>query len=50
MIERNKTKIDQSFTSFEEAEKFLKRYYEAWLEKDDTFVSYLMDEVKKGKS
>ncbi|WP_342429767.1 oligoribonuclease [Neobacillus sp. FSL H8-0543] len=50
LIERNNTKIDQTFTSFEEGEKFLKRYYEAWLEKDDTFVSYLMDEVKKGNN
>jgi uncharacterized protein len=50
IIERNKTKVPQTFASFEEAEKFLKRYYEAWLEKDETFVNYLMDEVKKGKS
>jgi uncharacterized protein len=50
IMERNKEKIDQTYSNFEEAEKFLKRYYEAWLEKDETFVNYLMDEVKKGKS
>jgi uncharacterized protein len=50
MIERNKEELEQTFSSFEEAEKFIKRYYEAWLEKDETFVNYLMDEVKKGRS
>ncbi|MDF2855189.1 MAG: oligoribonuclease, partial [Neobacillus sp.] len=50
MIERNKKELEQTFSSFEEAEKFIKRYYEAWLEKDETFVNYLMDEVKKGRS
>ncbi len=46
MIEQNKIKMKQTFTSFEEGEKFLKRNYEAWLVKDDAFVSYLMEEVK----
>ncbi|WP_087972099.1 DHH family phosphoesterase [Oceanobacillus rekensis] len=45
VIERNRTKIDQTFTSFEEAEKFLKRNDEAWLAKDELFVSYLMEKL-----
>ncbi|TQR15447.1 DHH family phosphoesterase [Psychrobacillus soli] len=47
MIEKNKTVMEQAFTSFEEGEQFLKRYDEAWLVKDDHFVEYLMNEVKK---
>lgn len=48
-IEHNKTRIEQTFSSFEEGEKFLKREYTVWLVKDDDFVSYLMDEVKMVK-
>ncbi|TQR19390.1 DHH family phosphoesterase [Psychrobacillus vulpis] len=47
MIEKNKTVMEQAFTSFEEGEQFLKRNYEAWLVRDDQFVEYLMNEVKK---
>lgn len=49
VIERNKTKMDQTFSSFTEAEIFLKRNETAWLVRDDTFVSYLMNEVQMGK-
>ena len=52
IIEQNNTKINQSFASFEDAEKFLKRNYEAWLVKDELFISYLMetlDKIKKYK-
>ncbi|WP_067726998.1 DHH family phosphoesterase [Oceanobacillus damuensis] len=45
VIEENKTKIDQHFASFEEAETFLKRNYEAWLVRDNIFVSYLMETI-----
>jgi len=38
--------MDQTFSSFDEAETFLKRNYGAWLVRDDTFVNYLMEEVK----
>lgn len=47
IIEKNKTLLEQAFTSFEECEQFLKRKYEAWLVRDDQFVEYLMNEVKK---
>jgi uncharacterized protein len=48
-IEQNKTNIEQTFISFEEGENFIKRNFEAWLVRDDTFVNYLMDEVKREK-
>lgn len=47
LIEKNKTVIEQAFTSFEEGEQFLKRNYEAWLVRDDQFVEYLMNELKE---
>ncbi|WP_249872358.1 DHH family phosphoesterase [Oceanobacillus saliphilus] len=43
VIEQNGTKINQTFESFQEAEKFLKRNYEAWLVRDNIFVNYLME-------
>ena len=39
--------MEQSFTTFEEAEQILKRSYEAWLVRDDQFVEYLMNEARK---
>ncbi len=47
-IVQNKTKMDQTFTSFDEGEHFLKRNYAVSLVNDDTFVNYLMDDIKKG--
>ncbi|MFJ7973452.1 DHH family phosphoesterase [Psychrobacillus sp. NPDC096389] len=47
MIEKNKAIMEQTFTNFEEAEQFLKRNYEAWLVRDEHFVEYLMNEVKR---
>ncbi|MFC4022251.1 DHH family phosphoesterase [Oceanobacillus longus] len=47
VIEQNQTEIDQTFYTFEEAENFLKRNYEAWLVKDDTFVRHLMEKLGK---
>ncbi|MEC1718605.1 DHH family phosphoesterase [Schinkia azotoformans] len=49
VIERNKTKIKQTFNSFAEAEKYIKRKHEAWLVKDDDFVSFLMDVIRHGR-
>ncbi|MFF5995836.1 oligoribonuclease [Lysinibacillus sp. KU-BSD001] len=45
-IEKNKTKMEQAFTGFDEAEQHLKRYEKAWLVRDDEFVEFLMSEVK----
>jgi uncharacterized protein len=49
VIEKNKKIIEQPHQSFEEAEKFLKRKYSAWLIKDDDFVRNLIEEVKKAR-
>ncbi|WP_252504222.1 DHH family phosphoesterase [Sporosarcina sp. Marseille-Q4943] len=45
-IKQNNEKIDQPFASFEEAERFLKRNYEAWLVRDDAFVNYLIEQIR----
>ncbi|MGJ9459770.1 DHH family phosphoesterase [Oceanobacillus sp. CF4.6] len=47
VIEQNQTELDQTFATYEEAENFLKRNYEAWLVKDDTFVRHLMEKLGK---
>ncbi|NEU31691.1 oligoribonuclease [bacterium LRH843] len=47
IIEKNKIKINKTFPSFEEAEKYLKRNDAAFLVKDEFFVNYLMNEVSK---
>ena len=49
-IEQNNTALEQSFASFEEAESFLKRNYEAWLVRDDAFVNYLMEQMRYNRS
>ncbi|GIN87942.1 oligoribonuclease NrnB [Heyndrickxia sporothermodurans] len=48
-IEKNKVKIEEIFSSFQEAEIYLKRNEMTWLVKDDEFVNYLMNEVGKAK-
>ncbi len=48
-IEQNYFKREERFESFEDGEKFLKRNYEAWLVRDEAFVHFLMEEVKKWK-
>ncbi|MBP2239516.1 oligoribonuclease NrnB/cAMP/cGMP phosphodiesterase (DHH superfamily) [Cytobacillus eiseniae] len=45
-IDENGVQLDQTFTSYEEGESFLKRKHAAWLVKDEVFVNYLMNEVK----
>ena len=48
-IEQNYFMREERFESFEEGERFLKRNYEAWLVRDEAFVHFLMEEVKKRK-
>ncbi len=48
-IESNELKMDETFYSFEEAEKYLKRTYGVWLLRDQDFVNYLMAFRKKMK-
>jgi oligoribonuclease NrnB/cAMP/cGMP phosphodiesterase (DHH superfamily) len=46
-IKQNHQNLEQTFNSFEDGESFLKRNYEAWLVRDDAFVNYLVEQVKK---
>lgn len=47
IIIQNNEKIKQTFSSFADGERFLKRSHEAWLVRDELFVQYLMNEVRK---
>ena len=47
VIEQNQIKMNETYSSFLEGENFLKRYFEASLVKDDEFVRYLMDNLRK---
>ncbi|MGM9988157.1 MAG: DHH family phosphoesterase [Bacillaceae bacterium] len=46
-IEKDNKNLEQTFTSFDEGERFLKRNYKAGLARDEQFVQYLMDLVKR---
>lgn len=48
-VEKNKKVIEKTFSSFDEVERYLKRKFQVWLVRDDIFVEYLMNEVKKVK-
>ncbi|WP_019413504.1 DHH family phosphoesterase [Paenisporosarcina sp. TG20] len=50
ILQQNGLKIEQSFTTFDEGENFLKRNFSVWLVRDDAFVSFLMEEVNKTKN
>lgn len=45
-IKHNDKKLEETFTSFDEGERYLKRNYEAWLVRDDAFVNFLMNLLK----
>lgn len=46
-IDVNGETLEPSFDSFEEAERFLKRQYAAWLVRDEQFIQYLMCHANK---
>ncbi|MBS3680278.1 oligoribonuclease [Ornithinibacillus massiliensis] len=46
-LEHNHQKLSESFSNFIDAENYLKRNYEAWLVRDDQFVHYLIEKVKR---
>ncbi|WP_144029011.1 DHH family phosphoesterase [Paenibacillus rigui] len=37
--------LDEPFPTFEEAERYVKRHYAAWLARDQTYVAYLMENM-----
>jgi hypothetical protein len=41
---------NQHFSSFEEAERYVKREYAAWLVRDETYVSFLMEHMAARKT
>ncbi|MFC2947057.1 DHH family phosphoesterase [Virgibacillus sediminis] len=47
VIDRNHKTLEGTYKDFWEAEKALKKEYEAWLVRDDMFVSFLMKQLKK---
>lgn len=49
MIEKNKKVIDQQFSTFLEAENYVKRNFKVSLAQDDQFVDYLKVELKRYK-
>ncbi|MED3882579.1 oligoribonuclease [Priestia megaterium] len=49
IIENSKGTLTHTFTTFKEAETFLKRNYAAWLVRDDIFVKYLIKYIKRLK-
>lgn len=48
-LDLNGATLDQAFDSFEEAERFVKRSYTAWLVRDDAFIQYLLKNSGKGR-
>ncbi|WP_010098670.1 DHH family phosphoesterase [Ornithinibacillus scapharcae] len=45
-FEKDHDKTDNSFLTFQEAEKYLKRNHAVWLSKDDEYVNYLIEIIK----
>ncbi|GKV57258.1 oligoribonuclease NrnB [Sporosarcina sp. NCCP-2222] len=45
-IKQNNKLLQETFASFEDGERYLKRKYEAWLVRDDAFVNYLMNQLQ----
>ncbi|GAA0327247.1 oligoribonuclease NrnB [Bacillus carboniphilus] len=49
VVERNGQALSSVFPSFEEAERYIKRNYSAWLTRDEHFVDYLKKYVSNDK-
>lgn len=49
VIEKDNVRLEQQFSNFRQAEMYIKRNFQAWVAKDEVFVQYLMNEVKKRK-
>ncbi|PLR98789.1 DHH family phosphoesterase [Bacillus sp. T33-2] len=48
-IEHNQQQIGDSFSTFEEAERFIKRHFSAWLSRDEAYVDYLREALYSSK-
>lgn len=45
-IDRNGERLEETFPSHEDAERFIKRQHQAWLVRDELFVKYLMEHMQ----
>jgi uncharacterized protein len=45
IVELNGLSLEEEFSSFQEAENFIKRHYSAWLVRDEVFVQFMMENV-----
>ncbi len=46
VINKKRTRLPETFSSFQEGENYLKRNHGAWMCKDDKYVRYVMEYVK----
>ncbi|MFD0693211.1 DHH family phosphoesterase [Paenibacillus sp. GCM10027628] len=49
-IDVDGVELNRQFPAFEEAERFVKREYAAWLVRDETYVTFLMENMAARKS
>jgi oligoribonuclease NrnB/cAMP/cGMP phosphodiesterase (DHH superfamily) len=42
--------LNQHFSTFEEAERFVKRHYATWLVRDDVYIAYLMEHMTQRRT
>ncbi|KMJ59541.1 oligoribonuclease [Bacillus sp. LL01] len=46
-VENKEKLMDKTFSSFREAETFIKRSYAAWLVKDEEYVNFLVENIRR---
>lgn len=49
VIEENGSLLEHSFNSYEETERYLKRFHSAWLVRDEVYVEYLQENNLRSK-
>ncbi|MCA1319514.1 oligoribonuclease [Bacillus tianshenii] len=49
-IENNEQLLDKSFQTFQEAETYIKRNFAAWLVKDEEYVTFLVENIRRLRS
>ncbi|WP_223699881.1 DHH family phosphoesterase [Sutcliffiella deserti] len=49
-IENKEKPLNKSFLNFKDAEKYIKRNYAAWLVKDEEYVSFLIENIRRLRS